>query len=220
MAKADARLGLYTSLDAARAHVEKQRRTRAIAKVLEQQLRASTDPAGARIALAVYDMERIAVRLADDADYDGLTRLVAARLELKHMAGASEVRTEACTQTRSEQPVHAQTHALQAHLTDAPEVEQTHPEQTDADAPAVAPMPRQPRPKRGQNGRTQPRTSGGSVDTDAIKRLHALARANGGTVSVRRAMNELGVGAPAAKRHLRAAGYLDAPETTENGATP
>jgi hypothetical protein len=77
LAKADARLGLYTSLAAARAEKRKEVRTKAIAKVLHRKIRAAVDPTTADIAVAVYDLHEIAVRLADGADYDGLTALIA-----------------------------------------------------------------------------------------------------------------------------------------------
>lgn len=230
MAKADARLGLYASLDAARAHVDRTRRLRAIARVMRQEMRTKTDADSADIALAVYDLERIAARLADEADYDGLTRLVAARLHPERVTGATatdaqthspartEVRPEVRTHTRPELPFQTQTDAPERISADAfidamVELEEAR-ERTEAEAPPV----RAPRLKRGQNGRVQPHTSGASVDTDAIKRLHALARANGGTVSVRRAMGALGVGAPVAKRHMRAAGLLPASDDNGNGA--
>ncbi len=80
MAKADPRLGLYESLAAARAEVRRERRQAAISKVLHRKIRAAVDPKTADIAIAVYDLDEIATRLADGADYDGLTALIAADL--------------------------------------------------------------------------------------------------------------------------------------------
>ncbi|MFG2043934.1 hypothetical protein [Dactylosporangium sp. NPDC048998] len=80
LAKADSRLGLYTSIAAAKAEKRKEQRTAAIAKVLHRKIRAAVDPTTADIAVAVYDLDEIAVRLADGADYDGLTALIAADL--------------------------------------------------------------------------------------------------------------------------------------------
>jgi hypothetical protein len=91
MAKADASLGLYASLDAARAHVDRTRRLRAIARVMRQEMRTKTDADSAEIALAVYDLERIAARLADEADYDGLTALLAADLAPARLAPATAI---------------------------------------------------------------------------------------------------------------------------------
>jgi hypothetical protein len=80
MAKADPRLGLYESLAAARAEVRRERRQAAISKVLHRKIRAAVDPKTADIAIAVYDLDEIATRLAGGADYDGLTALIAADL--------------------------------------------------------------------------------------------------------------------------------------------
>ncbi|MEV0129029.1 hypothetical protein AB0H83_11295 [Dactylosporangium sp. NPDC050688] len=91
LAKADARLGLYTSLAAARAEKRKEVRTKAIAKVLHRKIRAAVDPTTADIAVAVYDLDEIAVRLADGADYDGLTALIAADLAPARLASDARV---------------------------------------------------------------------------------------------------------------------------------
>jgi hypothetical protein len=86
LAKADPRLGLYGSIAAARAAIAKERRTSAIAKVLHRKIRAAVDPSTADIAVAVYDLDEIALRLADGADYDGLTTLIAADLAPARLA--------------------------------------------------------------------------------------------------------------------------------------
>jgi hypothetical protein len=79
LALVDPKLGLYGSLAAARAEVRRERRTAAISKVLHQKIRAVA-PTMADIAVQVYDLDEIAARLAADADYDGLTALLAAEL--------------------------------------------------------------------------------------------------------------------------------------------
>jgi hypothetical protein len=86
LAKADTRLGLYTSIAAAKAEKRKEQRTSAIAKVLHRKIRAAVDPTTADIAVAVYDLDEIALRLADGADYDGLTSLIAADLAPARLA--------------------------------------------------------------------------------------------------------------------------------------
>lgn len=86
MAKADPRLGLYDSIAAARAEIRRERRQAAIAKVLHRKIRAAVDPKTADIAIAVYDLDEIAARLADRADYDGLTSLIAADLAPERLA--------------------------------------------------------------------------------------------------------------------------------------
>ncbi|GAA0737397.1 hypothetical protein Drose_35295 [Dactylosporangium roseum] len=88
LAKADPRLGLYGSLAAARAEKRKELRTSAISKVLHRKIRAAVDPTTADIAVAVYDLDEIAHRLADGADYDGLTALIAADLAPARLAPA------------------------------------------------------------------------------------------------------------------------------------
>jgi hypothetical protein len=89
LAKADPRLGLYSSLAAAKAEKRKEQRTSAIAKVLHRKIRAAVDPTTADIAVAVYDLDEIAVRLADGADYDGLTALIAADLAPARLAAVA-----------------------------------------------------------------------------------------------------------------------------------
>ena len=86
LAKADTRLGLYTSIAAAKAEKRKELRTAAIAKVLHRKIRSAVDPTTADIAVAVYDLDEIALRLADGADYDGLTSLIAADLAPARLA--------------------------------------------------------------------------------------------------------------------------------------
>ncbi len=86
LAKADPRLGLYDSLATARAEIRRERRQSAIAKVLHRKIRAAVDPRTADIAIAVYDLDEIAARLADRADYDGLTSLIAADLAPARLA--------------------------------------------------------------------------------------------------------------------------------------
>jgi hypothetical protein len=81
LAKARPGLGLYESLDAAREQVRQQRRQKAISKVLHRKIRAAVDPTVADIAIAVYDLDEIAGRLAEGADYAGLTALLAADLD-------------------------------------------------------------------------------------------------------------------------------------------
>ncbi len=86
LAKADPRLGLYDSLATARADIRRERRQAAIAKVLHRKIRSAVDPRTADIAIAVYDLEEIAARLAEQADYDGLTSLIAADLAPARLA--------------------------------------------------------------------------------------------------------------------------------------
>jgi hypothetical protein len=86
LAKANPRLGLYDSISAAKAEVKRERRTAAISKVLHRKIRAAVDPTTADIAVAVYDLDEIAVRLTNGADYAGLTSLIAADLTPARLA--------------------------------------------------------------------------------------------------------------------------------------
>jgi hypothetical protein len=89
LAKADPDLGLYDSLAAARAAVRRERRQAAIAKVLHRKIRKAVDPTTAAIAVHTYDLDEVAARLADGADYDGLTALIAADLEPSRLAAGT-----------------------------------------------------------------------------------------------------------------------------------
>jgi hypothetical protein len=80
LAKADPGLGLYGSLRAARAQIRAERRQAALSKVLHRKISRALDATTADIAVAVYDLDEIARRLAEQADYDGLTALIAADL--------------------------------------------------------------------------------------------------------------------------------------------
>lgn len=80
LAKANPGLGLYESLAAAQHQIRREHRHAAISKVLHRKIRSAVDPNTADIAVAVYDLDEIAVRLADSADYDGLTALIGADL--------------------------------------------------------------------------------------------------------------------------------------------
>ncbi|MFF5233828.1 hypothetical protein [Dactylosporangium sp. NPDC000521] len=139
LAKADDRLGLYTSLAAARAEKRKEVRTKAIAKVLHRKIRAAVDPTTADIAVAVYDLDEIAVRLADGADYDGLTALIAADLAPARLA--SDARVISVVDEPAQRPALAEVAAeepAEEQLT-LPEA----PEAAEAPEPA-APEPREP----------------------------------------------------------------------------
>lgn len=78
LALQDPSLGLYGSLGAARDQVRAEARQRALAALLRRRLSEGRDPLGAEIAVAVYDLDEIALRLAASADYEALTALLAA----------------------------------------------------------------------------------------------------------------------------------------------
>ena len=87
LAKANPHLGLYESLAAARAEVAAERRNKAITAVLHRKIRNAVDPTVADLAVAVYDLDEIAGRLATRADYDGLTELIATDLTPARLTG-------------------------------------------------------------------------------------------------------------------------------------
>jgi len=74
------RLGLYGSLTEASQQRRAERRRTAIARTLEHRLRKSLDADTAAIAVATYDLDAIAERIAAAADYDRVATLVAADL--------------------------------------------------------------------------------------------------------------------------------------------
>lgn len=80
-------LGLYGSWDLAVAELRRERRNRALSKALEKRITATQDENMAEIATTVYDMDEIAARLAAEADYDGLTGLIAQDLSPERLAG-------------------------------------------------------------------------------------------------------------------------------------
>ncbi|MEV4511566.1 hypothetical protein AB0K00_21645 [Dactylosporangium sp. NPDC049525] len=86
LAKANPQLGLFASIAAANAQLDAERRRKAIATVLHRKIRANVDPATADIAVAVYDLNEIANRLADRADYETLTDLIARDLAPPQLA--------------------------------------------------------------------------------------------------------------------------------------
>jgi hypothetical protein len=73
-------LGLYGSLDAAKAQARAERRTAAIAEILNRMLTADRDALYAELAVTTYDLDEIAVRVAATADYDGLAARIAEHL--------------------------------------------------------------------------------------------------------------------------------------------
>jgi hypothetical protein len=77
LALADPALGLHGSLAAAKAAKRLEQRQKAIAQALRTKLAKSVDPLTATIAVHTFDLDTIAARLAAEADYDGLTALLA-----------------------------------------------------------------------------------------------------------------------------------------------
>ncbi|GLH97139.1 hypothetical protein [Phytohabitans aurantiacus] len=109
LAKTDANLGLYGSIEAARYEVRRERRRTAIAKVLHRKIRAVVDPLTADIATATYDLDEVATRLAATADYDNLTTLIGTDLHPTRL-----VNTDADLIAQIEQARDGETRAIAA----------------------------------------------------------------------------------------------------------
>lgn len=143
LAKANPRLGLYESLDAARAEVRRERRQSAISKVLHRKIRSAVDPTTADIAVAVYDLDEIADRLAAGADYDGLTSMIAADLAPERIAVEAPTTGRRGRRRTAEIPVQPAQPALRATAEVAgpavPSVEPVAP--TVEPAASTAPLP-------------------------------------------------------------------------------
>lgn len=87
MAKANPSLGLFKSLDQAAQTMRREKRNAALSAALRKRIKAATDPTMAHIAILTYDMDEVAVRLRDAADYDGLTGLLAQELTAERIGG-------------------------------------------------------------------------------------------------------------------------------------
>ena len=84
LAKADPSLDLYSSLTTAQHHLDTERRHRTITAVLRHTIRTTIDPATADLTLAIYNLNHIADRLTQHADYDTLTTLITTNLTTTH----------------------------------------------------------------------------------------------------------------------------------------
>jgi hypothetical protein len=80
-------LGLHGSIAEAAAARRREQRHTAIAVLLRRKLSQGKDQVAAELAIATYDLDEIAARLAAAADYDGLTALLSADLTAAAVAG-------------------------------------------------------------------------------------------------------------------------------------
>jgi hypothetical protein len=99
MAKADPTLGLYGSLAAAQEARRREQRNRRLARALQERIGRAVDPNLAAIAVLTYDLDELAARLRDRADYDALTDILAAELSAAHIAQAANVRLSPTAET-------------------------------------------------------------------------------------------------------------------------
>ncbi|MEV1328506.1 hypothetical protein AB0J20_02880 [Micromonospora costi] len=212
LAKVDPHLGLYGSLDAARAQIRAERRQAALSKVLHRKISRALDATTADIAVAVYDLDEIARRLAAQADYDGLTALIAADLAPARVLAGNlpagrrrwwrRARRPEAVATPAGQPVaddRLLAHALQS-LTAAP----AEPEATSA--PAAAPASG----AASTADDAHETAAMASVRTAASDRTHVDA-AGGGRARPGQAEETIHVGSPAEPADTR-------PEQARDGA--
>lgn len=101
LAKANPALGLYDSLEAAAVAVRTERRQAALTKVLRRKIRKAVDRPTAAIAVAVYDLDEVAQRLTDGADYDGLTALIAVDLDPARLASGADNSADSADRSRT-----------------------------------------------------------------------------------------------------------------------
>jgi hypothetical protein len=80
LARAYPQLGLHGSLQAAVITMRRERRNAALADALHRRIRVAVSKDMADIAVLTYDMDKVAGRLRDRADYDGLTALLGSEL--------------------------------------------------------------------------------------------------------------------------------------------
>lgn len=92
-------LGLHGSLTAARDARRRTARHAAIATLLRRKLSAGRDQVAAEMAIAAYDLDEIAARLAAAADYDGLTALLGADLTAAAVAGVADTTVDTAPDT-------------------------------------------------------------------------------------------------------------------------
>jgi len=92
---------VYDSIAAAETEKATAVRHRAIARALRAKLSADLDPVSADIAMVSYDLDRVAVLLAESVDYGRLTAILAADIDPARLNSVAEI---AATSTTGEQP--------------------------------------------------------------------------------------------------------------------
>ncbi|MBM0255653.1 hypothetical protein [Micromonospora sp. 4G55] len=173
----DPDLGLYGSLDAARAQIRAERRQAALSKVLHRKIRRALDATTADIAVAVYDLDEIARRLAEHADYDGLTALIAADLApARVLAGNLPAGGRRRRWRRAGQPDPVALASAARLLADTPErLLAPAPKPITVAAPAADAAPEAPAADAASDGSTRPGPAG-----DAVQQANATEQAGDG----------------------------------------
>lgn len=177
LVKADPGLGLYGSLDAARAQIRAERRQAALSKVLHRKVSRALDATTADIAMAVYDLDEIARRLAEQADYGGLTALIAADLApARVLAGNLPAGGRRRRWRRAGQPDPVALASAARLLADAPERLLAHaPEPLTVAVPALDAAPVAPAADAASGGEARPASAG-----DAVQQGNATEQAGDG----------------------------------------
>lgn len=196
-AKAYPQLGLYGSLEATLITMRREKRNAALADALRTRIRAAVGKDMADIAVLTFDMDEVASRLRDGADYDGLTALLGSELTAERVLHGRDDQTALAARAwladhrdGDPQPISGphldqDEHRDPSRLTPRglPSAPQRH-EPDDAgevDAAATIGMPRPDQPPAHVNGHTpRPHDSGASVSIPAIR----LGSRNGVTVSL------------------------------------
>jgi hypothetical protein len=136
LALVDPDLGLYGSLDAARAAIRVERRNAAITRVLDRMLTEDREALYAELAVNIYDLDAIAVRIAATADYDGLAARIAA-----HLTPDRLTRGQTDTEPDSETKPASDSDAEVVDLRDAGRRRRTEPDSRQRTKPGTGGMP-------------------------------------------------------------------------------
>lgn len=188
---ANPQLGVHGSLAAARAQQRAEQRQAAIAQALRQKVTAAVDPLTARIAVATFDLDEIAARLAASADYDGLTTLIAADLTPHRLTTAAPVPDPADT-----------TDTTGTTRRGRPDTTPTPAPDPDTEQPP-APAQAKPARRRAASAKRQP-----SAAERVARAVARSPRASDATIAARLGLSEATV-----KRHRRHAVDSLSPQT-------
>jgi hypothetical protein len=212
LALAHPSLGLYESLDAARAAVRTERRQAALSGLLRRKLSEGRDKLAAEIAVTVYDLDAISARLAAGADYDALAAIIAAELTPSRVA-EEPIRVESAVVAPA--PVAA----IQPQPVDVPRfpsmleiLEQVRPVQALPAGPDAPAEPSSAKPRRSTSAKTPPpaKTGRPSAIDDVARVLRRKPDATPAQIAAKLGRSEATV-----KRHMKAltADTEPAPET-------
>jgi hypothetical protein len=155
LAKADFRLGLYESIEAARAAVRAERRNKAIASIMRRRVRVhAPNPEAGELAVNSYEMDQVAAAIVAQANYAALAAVVASDLDPTRLLGEEQLALPSAPAA----PPGAPTEALTTGSASAPPAQPTvlhvvPPTRTPTAQSAVPPT-------RRPTGRKSPRVAG------------------------------------------------------------